>query len=382
MNRFFQHPVVRRVIRVLLVMTAALLALHLYVYERRIWGMEFGFSSMSTFAKSRLYVKDQRSVAVAARSVRDAFREVEKLCNIYDPESELSRLNASAHREAFVCSDDLWEILTEARRFYKLSDGAFDVTITPFMRLWGFHSKEKRLPDPSAIAAAKAHVGLDKVKFDDAKHSVRFPVEGMSIDLGGIAKGWALDRAAEKLSRLSAVGDKIASETSFADRADAWFRGRLVHFDRGFIDLGGNAIAFSEPPPDAKKYKTSVRNFVNPRSGETCAAADLLGEAVSTSGSYERYTVIDGKHYSHIVDPASGLPVENMLSVSVIAKRAVDADALSTAIFVKGPAFAEKMAKEFPGLRVLIFYRDAADPKIIKTFQIGEWDAVSVPVEK
>ena len=209
--------------------------------------------------------------------------------------------------------------------------------------------------------------------------SVRFTVEGMSLDLGGIAKGAALDLAKERLEGKTAIGAELSEDASFMACLEARFRGKATDLDCGFINAGGNVITLSEPPPKEEQYTVKIQNPVDPK-GAPCASAGMLDESVSTSGNYERYVVIDGKHYTHIVDPVSGRPVENMLSVTVITKHAVDADALSTAIFIKGRDFAVQMKEKFPDLRVLMFYIDPAHPEQVQTFSIGEWKDLKAPV--
>ena len=301
------------------------------------------FSTMSTFATVSLAHKEKQTIGNAFGAVTAAVREVEKTCNIFDPESELSRLNASAADEPFVCSDLLWDVLTHARAFYRDSGGLFDVTVDPLMKLWGFHSKRETLPSPEEIAEAKRLTGLDKVVFDDEKHSVKFTVPGMSINLGGIAKGYALDRAADAA--------------------------RAFDVNIGWIEIGGNILALPKKY-NGRNYTAGIRNPFNKDSilGKTT----LSDAAVSTSGNYERYVVIDGTQYTHIIDPVTGMPVAGMDSVSVIVPAGksippgVASDALSTSIFIAGPDAVAGWMKKFPGLRVLIVRGPVGKPEILK----------------
>lgn len=380
-NFFREHRVLNRVIRIVCLVVIGLIVAHLFLAERNVYWQNAGFVSMSTWLTVRFYVPDKQSVGPAVRLVQNACYEVSDMCNVFNPESELARLNATAYRKPFRCSESLWEMLTAARKWYKLSDGAFDISIGPLMKLWGFRSLEKHLPTPEEIAGAKALVGLDKVVFNDADRSVRFTVEGMSLDLGGIAKGASLDRAAARAVRTSFAGTERWEEASLMKRLEAWFKRKRVRLNRGFMDFGGNVLALPEPPPDEKAYRAGVRNFFS-ETGKPCAYVSLLDECVSTSASYERYVVLNGRRYSHIIDPVSGRPVENMLSVTVVAKHGVDADALSTAIFVKGKAFAERMKKEMPEIKVLMYYSEPGNPEKIHSFTLGDgWEDVTIPVE-
>lgn len=314
------------------------------------------FSTMSTTASVTLAHREKETVGNALGAALDAVHEVEKTCNIFDPESELARLNASAADEPFVCSNLLWDVLTQARTFHRDSGGIFDVTIDPLMKLWGFHSKRETLPSEEEIAEAKRLTGLDKVVFDDEKHAVKFTVPGMSINLGGIAKGYALDRAADAV--------------------------RAYGVDTGWIEIGGNVLALPKTPGGGDRFAAAIRDPFN--RDETLDGRISLGDAaISTSGNYERYVVIDGRRYTHIIDPSTGLPVAGMDSVSVIVPAGgavppgVASDALSTSIFIAGPDAVEGWTKKFPGLRVLVVRGPADKPEILK-FGKG-WDDVALP---
>ena len=295
------------------------------------------FSTMSTFGTVSLAHQEKMTVSNALTAAHEAIREVEKTCNIFDPESELSKLNATAADEPFACGDLLWDVLTQARAFWKDSGGAFDVTIDPLMKLWGFHSKRETLPSEEEIAEAKRLTGLDKVVFDDEKHTVRFTVPGMSINLGGIAKGYALDCAADAV--------------------------RTFGVKTGWIEIGGNIVALPKKSGGGK-YAAGIKNPFH--KDELLGKTPLSDAAISTSGNYERYVVIDGKQYTHIIDPATGLPVSGMDSVTVIAPTGVASDALSTSIFIAGPEAVAGWTKKFPGLRVLIVRGPADKPELLK----------------
>lgn len=271
------------------------------------------FPIMSTRATVTLIDPDSREIERGFRAARTAMEKVVKLCNYFDPESELGKLNASAAEGPFRCSPQLWEILQECRRYHRISNGAFDPTIRPLMKVWGFRRARKTLPSPEEIAEAKKICGWDKIQFDDRLKTVRFDVPGLSIDLGGIAKGWAVDKAVEAILKESSIR-------------------------RGFVDLGGNLRTLPLPPPGRENYRIAIRD---PKSAERqIAVVAILNESIATSGDYERYVVIDGKRYTHIVNPVTGVPVDRSVSATVVAPRGVDADALSTTLFINGPAFA------------------------------------------
>ena len=313
MKESIKSPFRRMVVRnVALVAIMGLFTLYAVLRDpRRMHEETFMFSTMSTMATVKLAHKEKMPISNAQTAAHEAVREVEKTCNIFDPESELARLNASAADEPFACSDLLWDVLCRARTFHRDSGGVFDVTIDPLMKLWGFHRE--------------------------------FTVPGMSINLGGIAKGYALDRAA---AAVLACGVKT-----------------------GWIEIGGNILALPKIPGGGK-YDAGVRN---PFDKDAILVHTSIGDAaISTSGNYERYVVIDGKRYTHIIDPATGLPVADMDSVTVIVPAGLDvppgvaSDAISTSIFIAGPDAVAAWTEKFPGLRVLIVRGPAEKPEILK----------------
>ncbi len=301
------------------------------------------YQIMGTNVEVKLY-GDPEHANSAALIIKNELTAVEKTCNLFDPESELSKLNATAAKEPFKCSDLLWEVLISSRKFYDLSEGSFDITVTPLMELWGFYRKRSTLPSAEEIAEARKHVGLDKVLFDLRKHTVKFTEEGIKLDLGGIAKGYALDRAV----------DAVIS------------RGKLT----GLVNLGGNIRCFPRHLFNKKKYEIGIRD---PFGGDgICGSIQVSDTSISTSGNYEKYVTIDGVKYTHIMDPKSCMPVKDMIAVTVVTPRATDGDALSTAIFVKGEDFARKICQKIPKTYVLIIKPDPNDPAKPVFIKIGD----------
>ena len=307
------------------------------------------FPVMGTIARLDFYGKSKEILIQAADDAQQEIRRLEAMCNIYDSNSELSRLNESAYRRPFRCSEELWEILQYAKEYHSVSDGAFDVTVKPLMKLWGFHRKRSTLPEKEEIETAKKLVGLEKVIFNDADRSVRFSGKGIGIDLGGIAKGYALDKAREKVLRHGV--------------------------DAGILDLGGNIFCLPKPIPGKghDAYRIGIRNPLN--KNQIMTVVLMRDAAIATSGDYERYVVINGKHYTHIMDAKTGHPASDMLSVSVIAPKGIDSDALSTSIFLKGAPLAEKIRLANPAIQVLIVRRSPENPMKILVERFGDiWE--------
>lgn len=285
------------------------------------------FPIMGTVAKFTFYGPSDVARAAADRA-RESFDRTVELCNLYDPESELSRLNRQAAEKPFTCSPELWFLLLEARKAYLFTDGLFDITAKPLMDLWGFYRKRGDAPPSEAeIADTMAKVGLDKVIFNNVERTVKFTVPGMSFDLGGIAKGYAVDRAAEAVEKLG-----IRS---------------------GVIDLGGNLRLLQKPPPGQNAYRVGIRN--PQKDGKLLDdVLELCNVSLSTSGDYERFVMLGGVKYGHIMNPLNGKPTQAAGSVTVVAPSAMVADWLSTAVFLGGRDLAKRAESSYSGVSIII----------------------------
>lgn len=263
----------------------------------------------------------------AAGIVFDEFIRLEKLLSAYDPHSELSRLNRDG---SIAAGDDLLFIVRHSLRFWRDTQGAFDITVGPLIELWGFGDRQFRIPAAEAVSAALRQVGMDKIIVQEDAHMIQFIIPGVQVNAGGIAKGYALDQAVLRLKQQG-----IAS---------------------CLINAGGQVYALGQRSA-GRPWKVALRD---PRSrGVLQETIELRDSSVSTSGDYEQFFEADGIRYSHIFDPRSGYPVDNgVAAVTVIAADAVTADALSTAAFVLGPAPARALEQKFPGVKIRIFMRD------------------------
>jgi thiamine biosynthesis lipoprotein len=239
-----------------------------------------------------------------------AAEEMEKKFSLYLPQSELSDVNRRAGEAAVAVSEDLWKLLVRSREIGRMTRGAFDITVGPLMRSWGFFPKrEGRVPAEDEIAAARANVGWDKIVLDPAARTVRFSRPGVELDLGGVAAGYAVDRM---IDALKASGVRNA-----------------------MIDAGGDIYCLGERPGGGP-WRIGVEH--PRREGELLGVLELADRAVTTSGDYRNYFIRSKKRYSHIMDPRSGRPVESSVAeTSVTAPDCLTADALATALFVLGP---------------------------------------------
>jgi len=262
---------------------------------------------------------------------------LEKKFSLYLPESELCALNLRAAEGPAEVSEDLWELLARSREIGRQTAGAFDPTVGPLMRAWGFFPRrEGHVPSGEEIAAAKESVGWDKVAFDAAARTVRFSRPGVEIDLGGVAAGYVVDRMIET---LKASGVKNA-----------------------MIDVGGDIYCLGERPGGGP-WRIGLEH--PRREGELLGVLELTDCAVTTSGDYRNYFIRSRKRYSHIMDPRSGRPAESsVVEASATAPDCLTADALATALFVLGPKEGMSVIESHPEWGAIIVTEERGEVKV------------------
>jgi FAD:protein FMN transferase len=271
------------------------------------------------------------------RTVVESVRAVEERMSIFQSASELSRLNAAGPGVSFALSPELREVLQLACRVFEQSGGAFDPTVAPLMRVWGFQGgRPTRLPDLTSVRGALRHTSLAKLAWDGDR--VSFQEEGMSADLGGIAKGYAVDRAALSLKNSGGVG---------------------------LINAGGD-IRAAGSRPEGEPWLVGIRD--PQRKQKILATMELPADhAVATSGTYEHYVELEGKRLPHVLDPRSGQPVDGVVSATVTAPTAVEADALATASVVLGEREALSLLGRLSGVEGLLVVRRGSGPLAVET---------------
>ncbi len=269
----------------------------------------------------RVVVPAGKGAQEQAETVFDVFDLVDERMSEWKESSPLSAVNRHAGDGPVEVPEDLRKVLHRGIEVGNLTGGAFDVTWAALWGLWNFRAPEPHVPDPAEIARRVKLIDFRKVEIDDGAGTVRLPEKGMKIGLGGIAKGYALSRAAQMLR------------------------------DRGlqsFMILGGGQVlaAGERRENGGRPWRVGIRD---PRGGpkDFFAVLDVVDKSVSTSGDYERYFISDGVRYHHILDPRTGWPSKGLRSVTVVSPDAVLADALSTGIMVMGPqkglALAERL---------------------------------------
>jgi len=271
--------------------------------------------TMGTLARVVIVTADSAAADPIARRVHATFAHVDSLMSNWTTTSEVARINGAAGAGATPVEPEVARVVEAALRVGRESDGAFDITVEPLVRLWGFLGGTPHVPNPAAAASVRARIGPHQVRFDSSHGTIAFARPDVKIDLGGIAKGHAVDEAVVPL-RAAGVADAL-------------------------VDVSGNMFALGHPP-DAPAWRIGIRD---PRDRlPYFARLHLSNEAIATSGKYEQFVAADGRTYGHIMDPRTGRPAEGLISVTVVAANAMDADAWGTALFVLGPEAARRKA--------------------------------------
>lgn len=256
-------------------------------------------------------VPGDTELAIDALDLVDA---VEQRLSIYRPDSELSRINAAAAAGWVDLSTDTWHLLVRARELAAATGGAFDPAAGALVSVWGFERRQGRVPEPAALEAAVAASGMRHVEFDDDARRIRFLRPGVSLNPGAVGKGWALDRA---LALLASRGVPSC----------------LVHGGQSSVAARG----IQGPAAGGRRgWRVGLRHPLRP--GRRLATIALRDRALGTSGSGTQFYIDRGRRIGHILDPRTGLPAEGVVSATVIAESAADADALATALYVLGAA--------------------------------------------
>ena len=311
---------------------------------------EASHEAMGTIYTVVAYGRDQTFLSEV---VGEVFAEIDQLddqMSNYKPESELSAINRDAAQREVTVSPQLFGLLQYSLRAGQESGGDFDITVGPLMKLWGFFRGQGRLPNAAEIAQVEKRIGYQHVHLDPARRTIRFDTSGVEFDLGGIAKGYAVDQAAEIL-RSNGVSAALVSS-------------------------GMSSIYALGAPPGERGWKITVRDPF--RKDKPADVLCLRNFALSTSGNYEKFFKINGKVYCHIMDPHTGWPVQNMLSTVAAVPTGVETEALTKIFFVGGVEKSRQYLATHPNA-IAIFYQPGSAPQTFKrtilrskNFQIPE----------
>jgi thiamine biosynthesis lipoprotein len=313
----------------LIVLIVALVISVTFMLERTFFGVrrqEGSFLAMGGIPVNVVaYGMRRGDFKAKMRLIAGHVESMENVLSSFLPESELAKLNAMG-KGCGNFSPLLVDMLKRSRQWYDITGGAFDVTIGPLIELWKRLAEKNKLPTSEEIADAKSRVGMDLVRIE-GKSRVCLEHDGMSITLGGIAKGAIMDRAAQVL--------------------------KANDVPRGLVDAGGDVSSFGDGV-----FKVGIQDPSSP--DKLFGVITLPAGGVVTSGDYERFVTIQGKNYSHIIDPRTGRPADELVSVTIMGPDATNADALATAISVLGKERGIELMNRLPNFRAIIMSHDGS----------------------
>ena len=285
---------------------------------------ESGIDAMGSLITVVAYGADS---AQAQAAIADALKEAQRLDDMlsnYKPHSEWSEMNRHAADRPVHVSNELFDLLSKCIEYSRASEGAFDISVGPLMKVWGFYKGTGHLASEPEIAHAMQFVGYRNILLDREARTVRFRKTGVELDPGGIGKGYAVERMIEMLKRHG------------------------IH--SAFVSAAGSSIYVLGAPPREDGWPVKLKNPHDP--SHPAATLCLRDESLSTSGSYEKFFIADGKRWSHIMDPRTGLPARGMAQVSVIAPNTIDSEAWAKPYFILGRDWAARHRQN--GFRIFL----------------------------
>ena len=282
-------------------------------------------TAMGTVVQVTFWTDDEPGAARAAAAAFEELRRLDAMMTTWTDDSEVSKINAAAGKKAVAVSAETFAVIERAVDISRRSKGVFDITVGAFQGLWKFdEDRDGTIPEPAAVRERVKLVGWKQIALDRKKRTVKLKKPGMKITLGGIAKGYAVDRAA-----------KLLWDAGFSD----------------FILQAGGDMFVSGKKGD-QPWVVGIRDPRGTRDA-TFAIAPIEDRSFSTSGDYERAVVLDGVRYHHILDPRTGQPAKASRSVTVMAKDAFTADAWSKVFFILGAERAMKLVESLDGVEAV-----------------------------
>jgi thiamine biosynthesis lipoprotein len=276
--------------------------------------IESSIDAMGSTFSIVAYGEDPNRLQQAVDIAFEEVRRLDSLLSNYKPRSEWSQVNQSAGERPVRVSPELFQLLEACLSYSRESDGAFDITVGPLVKVWGFYKGSGRVPHRAEIRGSLARVGYKNIVLNRDDMTVQFRRGGVEIDPGGIGKGYTVDRMIELIKERG-------------------IRSALV-------SAGGSSIYGLGAPPNASAWKINIRHPKRPT--EMVGELELNNLSMSTSGTSEKFFVSGGKLYSHIFDPRTGYPATGMLSVSVVTPRTLDSEAWTKPVFINGAEWSRK----------------------------------------
>jgi thiamine biosynthesis lipoprotein len=271
--------------------------------------VEASDDAMGTTFSIVLYGPDRARLQAAADAAFEEVHRLDRLLSNYDTRSEWSAVNRGAAQHPVAVSAEVFALIAACLDYSRRSEGAFDITVGPLMKVWGFYKGEGALPSATEIASARRLIGATHVTLDARARTVAFDMPGVELDPGGIGKGYAVDRMVAILKQHGVTSARVSG--------------------------GGSSIYGLGAPPDTPDgWLTPIRDPADPH--HSVAEVRLKNMSLSTSGGYEKFFRANGQIYAHIMDPRTGVPARGTAAVSVMAPRTLDSEAWTKPYFVNG----------------------------------------------
>jgi FAD:protein FMN transferase len=298
--------------------------------------------AMATRFEIVLHGDNPVALRAAGEEALDEIERLEARLSLFRPSSEIAHLNAGAAQGPVRVTPAVFALLQHAQQLHLESGGAFDITIAPLVRCWGFMGSSGHLPQPGELAEARASVGMSLVHLDPSDFTVRFERPGVMLDLGAIGKGYAIERAAEVLREAGVTSALLHGGTSSVQAlghppdAEYW------------------KIAIERPQPASGAPPASPSSEPPATSPGLLATVPLCDEAMSVSAVWGKSFQAEGRTFGHVLDPRTGQPAAGAVLAAVVLPSATETDALSTALLTLGAAGHDTIASLRPGMRTLL----------------------------
>lgn len=278
----------------------------------------------SSFTFTALHERKEVAIAAVQEGIAEVFR-IEALISSWKATSQTSEINRNAGIHPVVVANELYNLIERSLKISQLSQGYFDISFASIDKLWFFNGKEQEMPSDSALAFSVSKINYKNILLNKEDQSVFLKNLGMKIGFGAIGKGYAADKAKEVMQALG--------------------------INNGVVNAGGDLLAWGYKN-NGKAWSVGIADPNN--KNRVLSNIEITNQAIVTSGDYERYVLINGERYGHIINPKSGLPVKGVSSVTVIANSAEIADALATTVFVLGPEEGLKLIDHLEGVECIV----------------------------
>ena len=310
--------------------------------------LSLSLNSQEIFTKKVVLMGSDFEITVVENNISNAnyfidlaikeISRIESLISSWDKNSQTSLINNSAGIRPVQVDKELFELISRSIKISALTQGAFDISYAPMDKLWYFDKEMEKLPTAQQIAQSVSKVGYENIIINEKKRTVFLNKKGMKIGFGAIGKGYAADKAKDIL-----IQNDVKS---------------------GIINASGDLTAWGQKP-SGDDWMVAVVNPLN--KNKVFSWLPIKNSSIVTSGNYEKFITVDGKSYSHIIDPRTGYPSEGILSVTIISQKAELADALATSVFVLGTDIGIDMINQLKNVECIIIN---SDNKIIKSNNI------------